>query len=87
MADKINRRGFLKSAGSIGAASLLGVGESFGEPNDVNSVEKDIKPVYPQVPKRVLGKTGLEVSILGLGGVDTLENQICLLYTSDAADE
>ena len=42
------------------------------------------KPEYPQVPKRPLGKTGLDISVLSLGGeTDYIENQIMLRKALD----
>jgi len=49
--------------------------EASAEPN----AEKKDKPKYPQVPRRKLGKTGVEVPCLALGALFNLvENQIIL---------
>lgn len=69
----LSRRDFIKSVGlggmaatGIEAATALAAGEKSGEQ-------------APSVPKRKLGKTGVEVSILCLGGMfDTVNNQLLL---------
>ena len=81
--NKINRRNFLKTVGAAGLGSVLTGCESKkeGEPNavDANAPAKAQEPQYPQVPKRKLGKTGIEVPCLCLGGnQDLIENQIVL---------
>jgi len=65
---KINRRTFLKAAG-IGSASLA---VSTGLAGDVLAAEVEKKTSSKEMPTRILGKTGVPVSILGMGGsVDT----------------
>jgi len=81
--NKINRRNFLKTVGAAGLGSVLTGCESKkeGEPNavDANAPAKAQEPQYPQVPKRKLGKTGIEVPCLCLGGnQDLIQNQIVL---------
>jgi uncharacterized protein len=53
-----SRRDFLKNAAYLGAASLTSNNISFDRPNHGNQ----------QVPRRAMGKTGLQVSYMGLGG-------------------
>jgi len=84
--NKIDRRNFLKTVGAAGLGSVLTGCESRkeSEPNavDANAPAKAQEPQYPQVPKRMLGKTGVKVPSLSLGTlrVDT-ENQILLRRT------
>lgn len=84
--NKLNRRDFLRTAGGAGLASLFATANAFAEPNSPKAVDpnKPIEPnasdvSYPQVPRRKLGKTGIEVPILNLGGIfDIVENQLVL---------
>ena len=81
--NKINRRNFLKSVGAVGLGSVIASKQKAdaGEPNnaDPNASKQQQEPKLPQVPKRKLGKTGVEVPVLALGGgVDFVENQIIL---------
>ena len=71
--NKLNRRDFLKTAGGAGLASLFATANAFAEPNSPKAVDpnKPIEPnasdvSNPQVPRRKLGKTGIEVPILNL---------------------
>lgn len=80
--NTIDRRNFLKTMGAAGLSSVLvSTGVTAGQ-NQSNAEDKPQKPKYPQVPKRKLGKTGVEVPSLSLGTlrVDT-ENQILLRRT------
>lgn len=80
--NTIDRRNFLKTVGAAGLSSVLvSTGVTAGQ-NQSNAEDKPQKPKYPQVPKRKLGKTGVEVPSLSLGTlrVDT-ENQILLRRT------
>jgi len=66
----------------MGAAGLApafaGVTKGFEVSAEPNAEKKD-KPKYPQVPRRKLGKTGVEVPCLALGALFNLvENQIIL---------
>ena len=81
----MNRRDFLTTAGVAGLGSVIAAAAGYAE--DVNSVEQKAcdankpssKPQLPQVPKRRLGKTGVEVPVLCLGGMfDIIDNQIVL---------
>ena len=81
--NRLNRRNFLKTAGAAGLASVLAGCESRkeSEPNavDTNAPTTAKEPEHPQVPKRKLGKTGIEVPCLALGALFNLvENQTIL---------
>ncbi len=78
---RVNRRGFLKAAGAAGLG--IAAAKTFGdvnEPNrpDPNAPQKQPQVKLPQVPKRKLGKTGIEVPCLALGGSNFLDSQIVL---------
>jgi len=81
--NNIDRRDFLKTMSAVGLGSVLGACESKqdNEPNDIGpnapTTAKQIE--QPQVPKRKLGKTGVEVPCLALGALFNLvENQLIL---------
>jgi len=84
--NKIDRRNFLKTMGAAGLAPYLiwGSAEAKAGTGELNAVDpnapgKPQKPKLPQVPKRKLGKTGIKVPCLCLGGnQDLLANQIVL---------
>ena len=69
---EVNRRGFLEAgAGTLAAAAVLGT------VNEAGAQDKVKPPPSAAMPKRVLGRTGVEVSILTFGtlrnpGVETL---------------
>jgi predicted aldo/keto reductase-like oxidoreductase len=70
--NKIDRRNFLKTMGAVGLGSALASAKAIADPNkpnvtDPNAKEKTQKPKLPQVPRRKLGKTGVEVPCLALG--------------------
>ena len=88
MSDKLNnlnRRDFIKTAGSAGLASILGSAAAFADPNTPKAKEQNAPTVkFEPVPRRKLGKTGVMVPILSLGGVmDFTENQILLHKSLD----
>jgi aryl-alcohol dehydrogenase-like predicted oxidoreductase len=77
----INRRNFLKTIGAAGAGSVFGSIYCIGDKNKPNTADasgKVKKPKVPQVPKRKLGKTGVEVSSLSLGTNTIAGNQLIL---------
>ena len=71
-----SRRGFLKGAALTGAAALIpaNAAAQAGSPAEKNPTIPDFPGAYNepapdfQSPKRPMGKTGLQVSILGMGG-------------------
>jgi uncharacterized protein len=80
MADKtkgtgFTRRDFVKTVGIAGlAAAGAGVTGVLAAPENPPGADK-----ADATPKRKLGKTGVEVSILNLGGgIDTINNQLLL---------
>jgi len=78
MADNkgFSRRDFLKTAGAAGTGSILAVAGSLF-PNDSDAAET--QPDQMKVPTRPFGKTGVDVPILGLGGMfDIPSNQLVL---------
>jgi predicted aldo/keto reductase-like oxidoreductase len=91
MADamtNINRRDFLKVASSAGLAGMLAstaLGADANAPQaDPNAKKEDARPKYQPVGTRKLGKTGLVVPILNLGGiVDFRDNQMLLRRALD----
>ena len=84
--NKMDRRNFLKTIGAAGLGSALtGVttgstsAQTKADPNDPNASTETKEAVFPKVPKRKLGKTGVEVPVLALGMIfDVLEQQIVL---------
>jgi len=71
----LSRRNFVKTVGLAGlTAAGLGVPGALAVPEPTATSDK-----APAMPKRKLGKTGVEVSILNLGGMfDTINNQLLL---------
>ncbi len=71
-AKKIDRRNFLKTMGAAGLGSVLACTKAMSGPNEPNVTEPNSKGKeqavkFPQVPRRKLGKTGVEVPCLALG--------------------
>jgi predicted aldo/keto reductase-like oxidoreductase len=62
--NKIDRRNFLKTMGAAGLGSILASTKATA---GANEPEKAQKPKLPQVPKRKLGKTGVDIPCLALG--------------------
>ncbi|UCC22563.1 MAG: aldo/keto reductase [Planctomycetota bacterium] len=75
--NKFNRRSFLKNVGAAGLASVLASGTVQGGPNEPNAPAKSQGLKFPKVPRRKLGKTGVDVPCLSLG-CNRLDNQIIL---------
>ena len=73
--NKINRRNFLKTVGTVGLAATL----AYAKAEDSSEAKKQEKPEFPQVPKRKLGKTGIKVPCLAMGTIfNVVENQAVL---------
>ena len=62
--DRITRRDFIDTSKRLGAASVLGASAALSRRTCVGKSPKS----GPKMPMRMLGGTGVEVSILGLGG-------------------
>jgi len=77
--NEINRRNFLKTVGATGLGSVFVSADSIAAQSPTDAAVKAKKPKYPQVPKRKLGKTGVKLPCLCLGGnQDLIANQIIL---------
>lgn len=73
---ELSRRSFLKTAGAVGAGSVLSVTGALAQGTQ-EPPEK--KPDAVRIPTRPFGKTGVDVSILSLGGMfDIPSNQLLL---------
>jgi predicted aldo/keto reductase-like oxidoreductase len=76
---KIDRRNFLKTVGAAGLGSVLSRADTQAQSNDPNAQPKTEESPFPPLPKRKLGKTGVEVPVLALGMIfDVLDRQIVL---------
>jgi len=74
--NKINRRNFLKTIGAAGLGSALVSAKTIAADTTSTKTEES---KLPQVPRRKLGKTGVEVSCLALGTIfNVVEKQILL---------
>ncbi len=71
-----SRRDFFKIAGAAGIGSILGSMENTAKASGAS--ESDA-PGLPSVPTRPFGKTGVNVSILSLGGTYNLKSRQLLL--------
>ncbi|MCK4293636.1 MAG: aldo/keto reductase [Planctomycetes bacterium] len=86
-ANPIDRRNFLKTVGAAGLGSVLAGCRQKKEQQEPNAVESDVPktPVQDQVaqmPKRILGKTGVEIPALAFGTFQVdVDNQILLRRT------
>ena len=78
----VNRRQFLKAAGAAGLGSIIGA-NVLAEPNDPNiEQEQTSQPI--ELPKRKLGKTGVEIPCLALGvAFNAMDNQLILRKAID----
>ena len=73
--DKFSRRDFLKTAGAVGIGSMLSpIGSITNAQESSNPNETPIKGV----PTRPFGKTGVDVSILSLGGAFHYSNLLLM---------
>ena len=70
-----SRRKFLKAAGVAGLGSVLSPIEHLAHAQGLSSADESNQKV---VPTRPFGKTGINVSILGLGGAFNRSNQLLL---------
>jgi len=80
----MDRRNFLKTAAAAGFSSVVASAAAVGGSEQQNTQTKPQEPKLPQVPRRKLGKTGVEVSCLCLGGdFSFLDKQIILRRALD----
>jgi len=80
--NKMDRRSFLKTVGAAGIGSILAGEKIFAKPNEPNVSAAKEDTAMPQVPRRVLGKTGVEVPIFSFGAMfNIMENQVHLHKT------
>jgi predicted aldo/keto reductase-like oxidoreductase len=80
----MKRRDFLKFAGAAGISSIVAK-KVFAEPNDTNDPNSGIQTEQPiELPKRKLGKTGVELPCLALGvAFNAMDNQLTLRKALD----
>jgi predicted aldo/keto reductase-like oxidoreductase len=72
---KFSRRDFIKTAGAVGIGSMLGPIESITNAQESSNPSKSPLNV---VPTRPFGKTGVDVSILSLGGAFHYSNLLLM---------
>ena len=71
---RINRRNFLKAAGLVGVGSVIAAAKTNAADANGPNVPAAQPPIQ-KVPKRKLGKTGVEVPVLSLGWADPLSRR------------
>ena len=77
--NKISRRNFLKTLGATGLGASFISNNLTAGPNEPNIPPKTQEPKYPQVPRRKLGKTGIDIPCLSFGLMfDISDKQILL---------
>ena len=82
--NEVNRRNFLKTLGAAGLGSVFASTDSKAAQSQAGTIAKEQKPKFPQVPKRKLGKIGIKVSCLSLGGdLSFIDKQIILRKAYD----
>ena len=70
-----SRRDFLKTAGAVGVGSMLSPIENLANAQGLLAAGESKQKVFPTRP---FGKTGVNVSILGLGGAFHWSNLLLL---------
>ena len=76
--NKINRRNFLKTVGVLGIGSAIASVKAKADANEPNTTQKE-ESKFPELPRRKLGKTGVELPVLANGLMfDVTENQLIL---------
>jgi hypothetical protein len=77
--NNVSRRDFVKALGVIGAGSVVGAGRALAQTNNPPTTTTAAPNQPAKVPTRIFGKTGVPVSMLGLGGIfDIVSNQLVL---------
>jgi predicted aldo/keto reductase-like oxidoreductase len=81
--NNVSRRDFVKTLGVMGVGSVVVAGQALAQSNAPAAAPAS--PATPvKVPTRPFGKTGVQVSMLGLGGIfDTISNQLVLKQAMD----
>jgi hypothetical protein len=74
--QQYSRRDFFKITGAAGIGSILGSMENTAKASIASASDT---PGLPSVPTRPFGKTGVDVSILSLGGTYNLKSRQLLL--------
>ncbi len=76
---RFDRRNFLKTMGAAGLGSVFASSRVKADTNEPNTVQKTETAKFPELPKRKLGKTGIEIPVLSNGLMfDITENQLIL---------
>jgi aryl-alcohol dehydrogenase-like predicted oxidoreductase len=82
--NKIDRRDFLKNIPAAALGTVFASQKAFADTNEPNTSEIQQQIQYPKVPRRKLGKTGVDVPVLSLGMMfNVLDSQIVLRKTLD----
>ncbi len=82
--EGLTRRNFIKT---IGLAGIASTGLDLGRAASADSEQPGAGKGLP-MPRRKLGKTGVEVPVLALGGMfDTINNQLLLRQSLNWARE
>jgi hypothetical protein len=74
--NNFSRRNFVKTLGAVGVGSLVGAGKALAQSNAPAAAAP---PKPANVATRIFGRTGLPVSMLGLGGMFDIENNQLML--------
>ncbi len=82
--NSVDRRNFLKTMGAAGLGSIIASCKAKSDQKEPDTATETQKTEYPQVPRRKLGKTGVEVPCLSIGLMyNLLDNQILLRKSLD----
>lgn len=80
----VTRRQFVRALGLSAAGALAATQHGLAQQEQQKEKPKTDKPATVKVPTRPLGKTGVQVSILSLGGIfDITSNQLMLQQALD----
>ncbi|MGO8765836.1 MAG: aldo/keto reductase [Limisphaerales bacterium] len=83
--NNVSRRDFVKTLGAVGVGSLAGASRAFAQSNAPAATTAANAVLTPaKVSTRIFGRTGVPVSMLGLGGIfDIVSNQLVLKQALD----
>jgi predicted aldo/keto reductase-like oxidoreductase len=77
--NKIDRRNFFKTIGAAGLGSVFASARLKAGPNEPNTTQKIEEAKFPDLPRRKLGKTGIEIPVMANGLMfDIAGNQLIL---------